>query len=167
MGSDDQLFRLKVPRLSVLTLLGAATLASPDKAVAQAPAPPAEIAPATVVSVSFRRWATGVGLKILVRDVDQPDSPIYSAHALVERTKAPGSGLPYATSDSAGVASLALPDSGEYRVTILRVGYDRLAILMRTQRDCQQVLEVYISRSVDSPGDVCCEPQMDETVWRA
>jgi len=132
----------------------AATVAGFGTASAQSASPSPAIVPLTVVSMSYRRWAAGVGLKFIVRDVNQPDSPIYYARAVVEPTNAAAGAALYATSDSSGTANLLVPVSGVYHVRILSIGYDRLEFNVRLEAECQQVVEVYVARSVDSPGDV-------------
>lgn len=137
-------------RLRLLGAMAGAIAAGPYRAAGQLPGSPlAEITPTTVVSLSDRRWAPTVGLKVIVRDVDQPDLPIAHGRAVLERPNAPGVPARYMTSDSAGVASMVLPESGDYHVTILSIGYDRLEFRIRLPAECQNVLEVYIARAVE------------------
>jgi hypothetical protein len=103
--------------------------------------------------MSERRWASSVGLEIIVRDVDQPDSLISDARAIVEPMSARSAAPLTATSDTAGLAGFVVPDSGEYHVRVLRLGYDRLEFRVRLEADCHHVLEAYLSRAVGLISD--------------
>jgi hypothetical protein len=107
----------------------------------------ADTAPTTVVSGSDRLWTSGVGLKVIVRDVDQPDASISDARVVVERASTQSGRPAFATSDGAG-ATIVAPDSGDYVVRILRIGYGQARFRVRLEVKCQQILEAYIVRAV-------------------
>ncbi len=103
--------------------------------------------------MSERRWASSVGLKIIVRDVDQPDLLISDVRAVVEPMSARSAAPLIATSDTVGIAGIVVPDTGEYRVRILRVGYDGIEFRVRLEADCHHMLEAYLSRAVEPISD--------------
>lgn len=136
-------------RFRILPLLAVAASTNADKASSHLPgSQQPDVAPLVVLSGSERRWASVVGLMVLVRDVDQPDSAISDVRVVLERPTV-GAATPLTgSSDASGMASVVASDSGEYRVRILRVGYERLHIRVRLAAACQQILEVYIPRVV-------------------
>jgi hypothetical protein len=104
-----------------------------------------EITPLTVISVSQLRWAGSVSLRVVVRDVNQPERAISEARVVMARAGMQ-SGTPLtATTDTAGTASLVAPDSGAYQIRILRIGFHPLEFRVRLELACSHVLEAYIS----------------------
>ena len=105
-----------------------------------------ETAPVTVISGSDRRWTSKTSLKVVVRDVDQPDSVVSDVRIVLEATSARSAPALHATSDSSGTVTLIAADSGDYRVRVLRIGYAPLVLRLRLEVKCQQILEAYVSR---------------------
>ena len=154
-------------RLRVLSLLSAAAWAGPGKAALLPQPQQPEITPTTVVSGSDRRWTSMVGLKVIVRDVDQPDSSVSDVRIILERVTARSANPLYATADSAGIATLVAPDSGDYHVRVLRIGYDPLRLRMRLEVKCQQMLEAYIARGTGIRERPIYTPGKEPTEFRA
>ena len=137
-------------RLRVVPLLTVAAWFGFDKSSPRRPAAQQQrdVTPIVVVSGSDRRWASTVGLIVIVRDVDQPDTSISDVRIVLERASVRDANPIYAASDSAGRTSLAAPDSGDYRVRIHRIGYAPLYVRARLEVKCHQMLEAYVARSV-------------------
>jgi hypothetical protein len=132
--------------IRILCSLGVALFASVGGAI-NSPAGSAqkEIAPLTVISVSQLRWAGSVGLRVVVRDVNQPERAISEARVVVGRAGVEAGTPLAATTDSTGAAALVAPDSGEYQVRILRIGFHPLEFRVKLELECSHVLEAYIS----------------------
>ena len=106
------------------------------------------ISPTIVVSLSERRWSSIVALKVFVRDVDDPGVLISDVQILMRRGVDPDPSPVMVTADNAGTANFVARDSGEYRLTLRRIGYDRLDLRIRLGAECGQILEAYIARAV-------------------
>ena len=153
-ATDNEMYsmmrRLRVFVLAVI--VGPVTvIAAPSSLKAQQK----QTAPATVISGSDRRWTSTTSLKVVVRDVDQPDSVVSDARVVLEAASARSAPTVYATSDSTGTVALIAADSGDYRVRVLRIGYAPLVLRLRLEVKCQQILEAYVSR-----GEGIREPPM-------
>jgi hypothetical protein len=113
----------------------------------------ADTSPTVVKSGDERLWDQVVGVTVVVRDVDQPTKPIDEVALILQSLHAPAGNPLHSTSRSDGTTSLVAPDSGTYRLTVLRVGYDRLQVLLHLEPACRQTVEVYIAQAVKTGDD--------------
>jgi len=134
-------------------------------------------APATIVRSPGSLIASQVtGLRIAVRDVDAPDLAIGQTYIIIfHPDTAAGRPQRRVSSDDHGlVASIGL-DSGEYIVRVLRVGYREARFTIRVRPNCEQILEIYLSRStvqfdrcqIRTAGSPPCDPDPPPTPSRA
>jgi hypothetical protein len=131
----------------------------------------------TVVSSDSRLRASYAGLRIVVRDADAPDQPVDQAYVVVASpdstaTKRPPRGF---SSSDRGLVSAAGLDSGEVLVRVRRVGYHEARVAVHLRPSCEQVLEIYIARSIvqldrcqiRTPTSPPCDPDPPPTPGRA
>jgi hypothetical protein len=141
---------MSIPRALFLAVSALSVLAYEDPAAAQSGAALAPAPAATIISADSLLRAPNTGLRIVVRDADGPDQPIGQVSILIFRSDSGAGRRPPAgiMTDDRGQATAAIPDSGDYSVVVRRVGYRAAQFNVHLRRSCEQILEVYIARSV-------------------
>ena len=131
----------------------------------------------TIINSPDARLRTGnTALRMAIRDSDAPDEPIDQASIVVSRLDSSPAGPVSRTVSSnprGKVAAMRL-DSGDYAVTVRRVGYHAARFTIHVRLDCEQILEVYITRSVydfdrcqvQRSGSPPCDPGAPPTPTR-
>jgi hypothetical protein len=104
----------------------------------------------TVFSPALRLRVPNSGLRIVVRDVDAPDQPVWEANVVVTSLDSAAGGRPTHSASSnerAIITGLQLA-TGDYSVLVRRIGYDKARFAVRLRAGCEQVLEVYIAQAI-------------------
>ncbi len=131
----------------------------------------------TIIDSPDTRLRTGnTALRIAIRDSDAPDEAIDQASIIVSRLDSATAGQPShraSSNDRGNVAAMRL-DGGDYTVTVRRVGYHIARFTLHVRSNCEQILEVYITRSlvefdrcqVQTSGRPPCDPGPPPTPTR-
>lgn len=104
----------------------------------------------TIVSRDQRLRAENAELRVVIRDVDLPDTTLEGARVTLSPIHPPShvNVAISVSSNSSGMATARRVDLGEYQIAVVRVGYSAVRLVARLRPKCQQVLEVYMTRHV-------------------